>query len=152
MFQSYIFLIITQDCFSRFRVVRSIFCMVARSECTGTAGSGSRRWSRGACPAGGRAPADTAPPSESSWRCSPGRGQGARPCTNTMLTPSTCDSCEAYITLLITTCILMQHCSPGPRGGVLYRLVWQLEKIGHINAQDRVCNLVSRYIMYAPPC
>ena len=43
-------------------------------------------------------------------------------------TPSTCDSCEAYITLLITTCILMQHCSPGPGGGVLYRLVWQLEK------------------------
>ena len=48
--------------------------------------------------------------------------------------PDTCDSCEAHRTLLITTCILIyQHCSPGPRGGVLYRLVWQLEKIGHIN-------------------
>ena len=81
MFQRYMFLIITHDWFSRFRVVHSIFCMVARSEYTGTAGSGSMRWSRGACPAGGRAPADTAPPSASSWRCSPGRGQGARPCT-----------------------------------------------------------------------
>ena len=57
---------ITHNWFSRFRVVRSIFCMVAMSECTGTAGTGSRRWSRGACPAGGRAPADTAPPSASS--------------------------------------------------------------------------------------
>ena len=107
MFQSYMFLTITHDCFSRFRVVRSIFCMVARSECTGTAGSGSRRWSRGACPAGGRAPADTAPPSASSWRCSPGRGQGARPCTNIMLIQHLTPVTAVMRTLLITTCILV---------------------------------------------
>ena len=141
-------LTITQDCVSRFRAVRSIFCTVARSEYTGTAGSGSRRWSRGACPGGGTAPAGTAPPSASSWRCSPGRGPGARPCTTHTL-EEVFTLLRVRRTVLITTCIFMQQCSPCPGGGVLYRLVWQLEKIVRVNGQDRVSTL---QCMYAPPC
>ena len=149
MFQRYMFLIITHDCFSRFRVVRSIFCMVARSECTGTAGSGSMRWSRGACPAGGRAPADTAPPSASSWRCSPGRGRGARPCTNTMLIQHLTPVTAVRRTLLITRCTLNTTLLTRPRWRGPLSACLAARKV-HIIGQDRVSTLLQ--CIHAPPC